>query len=257
MSKTWNRILIIVCTLIFLVSGGMILRYFISSWQTEQQYNQLAQQVHKTEKETGIENGTSEKEILPQYQKLFTQNSDLVGWISIKGTDIDYPVVQAEDNELYLHRTFGGNENAHGCIFADASCSVTKPSDNIILYGHHMKDGSMFAMLDQYKKESFWQEHPVICFDTLYRQGSYEVMAVFTESVNTGDTAEFRYYDFTDAENEKEFQDFVHGCIERSIYTTGVWAEPGDELLTLSTCEYTKSNGRMVVVARKILEDEA
>jgi len=96
----------------------------------------------------------------------------------------------------------------------------------------------------------------VIRFDSLYRQGQYEVMAVFTESVNTGGSGEFRYYDFTDATNEKEFQDFVHGCIERSIYTTGVWAEPGDELLTLSTCEYTKSNGRMVVVARRILEGE-
>ena len=97
----------------------------------------------------------------------------------------------------------------------------------------------------------------MICFDTLYRQGRYEVMAVFVESVNTGGTSEFRYYEFTEAENEKEFQDFVHGCIERSIYTTGVWAEPGDEILTLSTCEYTKNNGRMVVVAKKKLEDEA
>lgn len=256
MRKNRDRILIFACALIFLVSGGMVLRYYMSSRQTEQQYHQLAQQVHQAEKEAGIENETSEKEILPQYRKLHTQNSDLVGWISIEGTDIDYPVVQANDNELYLKRTFDGNENAHGCIFADASCSVTKPSDNIILYGHHMKDGSMFAMLDQYKKESFWLEHPVICFDTLYRQGSYEVMAVFVESVNTGGTAEFRYYDFTDAANEKEFQDFVHGCIERSIYTTGAWAEPGDELLTLSTCEYTKNNGRMVVVAKKILKDE-
>ena len=258
MNKIWNRILVLVLALIFLVSGGMILRYFITSRQAEHQYDQLARQVHQSEKDTEtIKNGSSENKVLPQYQKLLKQNPDLVGWISIEGTTIDYPVVQTKDNERYLHRAFDGTESAHGCIFADASCSLVKPSDNIILYGHHMKDGSMFAALDQYKNESFLQEHPVICFDTLYRQGRYEVMAVFVESVNTGGTSEFRYYEFTEAENEKEFQDFVHGCIERSIYTTGVWAEPGDEILTLSTCEYTKNNGRMVVVAKKKLEDEA
>lgn len=254
MSTILNRILIIVFAIIFLISGGLILRYFLASRQVEQQYDRLAQQFHQAEKKE--KSRTSEDEILPQYKELLAQNSDLVGWISIEGTGIDYPVVQAKDNEKYLHHAFDRSESAHGCIFADSSCSVTKPSDNIILYGHHMKDGSMFAILDQYKKESFWQEHPVIRFDSLYRQGQYEVMAVFTESVNTGGSGEFRYYDFTDATNEKEFQDFVHGCIERSIYTTGVWAEPGDELLTLSTCEYTKSNGRMVVVARRILEGE-
>ena len=230
MSTILNRILIIVFAIIFLISGGLILRYFLASRQVEQQYDRLAQQFHQAEKKE--KSRTSEDEILPQYKELLAQNSDLVGWISIEGTGIDYPVVQAKDNEKYLHHAFDRSESAHGCIFADASCDVTKPSDNIILYGHHMKDGS------------------------LYRQGQYEVMAVFTESVNTGGSGEFRYYDFTDAANEKEFQDFVHGCIERSIYTTGVWAEPGDELLTLSTCEYTKSNGRMVVVARRILEGE-
>lgn len=257
MSKTWNRILIAIFALIFLVSGGMLLRYWMESRQAEKQYDTLAKQVHQAQKDDSENADDPEGGILPQYRALLEQNPDVVGWIYVEGTSIDYPVVQAKDNDKYLHLAFDGTESAHGCIFADASCSVTKPSDNIILYGHHMKDGSMFALLDQYKKESYWKEHPVICFDTLTRQGKYEVLAAFSESVNTGSKSEFRYYDFIEAENEKDFQDFVHRCIEHSIYNTGVWVEPGDELLTLSTCEYTKNNGRMVIVARRLTENDA
>lgn len=250
MKKTINRVLTVIFALIFLVSAFMIARYFLQSRQSANKYGKIAQQVHQIEK-SQKEDSTGQEAELPQYVALKKQFPDMVGWVRIDDTPVDYPVAQSGNNSYYLHHSFDGSENPYGCIFADKNCDLKKPSDNIILYGHHMKDGSMFAVLDQYKNKEFWQEHPVIHFDTLTASADYEVLAAFAVSVDTGNSAEFRYYDFIDS-GEKEFQNYVKECLSRSLYSTGVTAEYGDELLTLSTCEYTRTNGRMVVVARKI-----
>ena len=134
------------------------------------------------------------------------------------------------------------------------NCDMELPSDNIIIYGHHMNDGSMFAGLMKFKDKSFWEKHKTISFDTLTDRQTYEVIAVFKTVVYTDSPESFKYYQFVNAETAEDFTAYVEKCKELSLYDTDVTAEYGDKLLTLSTCEYSRTNGRLVVVAKLINE---
>jgi len=194
-----------------------------------------------------------EETILPEYGELFLQNPDMVGWISIAGTKLNYPVMQTPNNpNFYLKHNFDKTYSNYGCPYVQENCDVQKPSDNLIIYGHHMNDGSMFAGLMKYKEQSFWEEHKTISFDTLTDRCEYEVVAVFKTVVYTDSAESFRYYQFTDAENEAEFDEYIAKCKELALYDTGISAEYGDKLITLSTCEYSRTNGRLVVVAKRV-----
>ena len=131
---------------------------------------------------------------------------------------------------------------------------MQKPSANLAIYGHHMKNGSMFAHLDKFKSESFWSEHKTIAFNTLTDRQEYEIVAVFRTVVYTDSPDAFKYYRFVDAGNANEFDSFIAKCKELSFYDTGVTAAYGDKLITLSTCEYSRNNSRLVVVAKRIVE---
>lgn len=132
---------------------------------------------------------------------------------------------------------------------------MQEPSDNLVIYGHHMSNGSMFAHLEKFKDEGFWNEHRTISFNTLTDKQEYEIVAVFRTVVYTDRPDVFKYYRFVDAESANEFDDFIAKCKELSFYDTGVTAEYGDKLITLSTCEYSRNNSRLVVVAKRITED--
>ena len=163
---------------------------------------------------------------------------------------IDYPVMYHPEKEnYYLHRDFNGEYSANGCLFLSEKCDP-ETSDNLIIYGHHMNSGKMFAALEGYKQQAFCEEHPLILFNTLHGKETYQVMAAFSTPVYTGN--DFAYYTFTKAENEGEYQAFINAIMERSFYDTGITAVYGDRLLTLSTCEYSQKNGRMVVVAKQV-----
>ena len=126
------------------------------------------------------------------------------------------------------------------------------PSDNVVIYGHHMKNGSMFADLEKFKSKEFWQEHKTISFSTVTDRYEYEIVAVFKTVVYTDSPDSFKYYHFVNAETPEDFSAFIEKCRELSLYDTGVSAEYGDKLITLSTCEYSRTNGRFVVVAKRI-----
>lgn len=189
--------------------------------------------------------------MLPEMQELYAMNSDLVGWINVPGTNIDYPVMQTPDSiNYYLYRGFDKKSNSWGCIYVREACNVFTPSDNVVLYGHHMRDNTMFAQLDKYKKEKYWKENQTFTFDTLYERHTYQIIAVFKTSANLGQG--FSYHTFNDATSEEEFNAFMEQVHKLQFYDTGLTAEWGDMLLTLSTCEYTLNNGRFVVVAKRI-----
>ena len=190
--------------------------------------------------------------ILPQYQLMYDLNPDTVGWIELPGTRIDYPVVQTPDDpNFYLRRNFYKEYATCGTIYARAMCDVNKPSDNITLYGHNMSNGSMFADLHKFEEKSWWMDNRYIYFDTLYEYHTYEVFAVF---VGTADlTIGFAYHLFDDAESEAEYNMFVENCKRLSLYDTGITPQPGDKLLTLSTCDKSQDEGRFVVVARRVV----
>lgn len=203
-----------------------------------------------------LDDAPEEKAVLEEYKPLLQQNQKLIGWVKIDGTNIDYPVMQTTDNEYYLSHNMNQEKDPNGTIFMDKDCDVLKPSTNFILYGHHMKSGNMFGRLNLYQEKSYGEKHPYIQFDTIYEKGVYQVMYVFRSRVYSETAIVFKYYQFIDANGQQEFDSYMQEMAELSLYDTGVTAEYGDRLLTLSTCDYQEKDGRFVVVAKRISEDE-
>lgn len=192
-----------------------------------------------------------ESEILFRYRSLYTINNDMVGFIEIPGTSIKYPVVQSPyEANYYLRRNFYKRSATCGTIYVREACDVNKPSDNITIYGHKMTNGTMFADLHKYKDQSFWEANNIVIFDTLTEYHTYEIFAVFQTSANQGNS--FNYHLFDDAKDEADFDEFVSTCKELSYYDTGITPTYGDKLITLSTCDKSMEDGRLVVVARRI-----
>ena len=195
-------------------------------------------------------------DILPEYINLYNQNKRLIGWLEIADIDgepfLEYPVMQTTDNEYYLTHGFNQENDKNGCIFMDCNCDAIKPSDNLILYGHHMQSGRMFGNLVKYEDYNFYLTHRIIKFDTIYEHGEYEVMYAFRTSLKTEDDISFKYYQFIDANGAEEFNSYMNEMASMALYDTGVTAVWGDHLLTLSTCDYEEKNGRFAVVARRI-----
>ena len=202
--------------------------------------------VEVTDPKTG-----EKREILVEFAQLYEMNSDIVGWMSIPAIGVDYPVMQTpEDPEFYLRRNFDKEDCKEGCLFVDAKCDVFTPSDNMTIYGHRMKNDTMFGQLDKFRKASFREENPYIYFDSLTELRTYEIMAVFRTTASVGQG--FSYHSFVNAEDQEDFDHFVARCKKLSMYDTGVDAQYGDQLICLSTCEYTLTNGRLVVVAKRV-----
>ena len=195
------------------------------------------------------------KEVLEEFKTLLNKNQKLIGWLKIDDTNIDYPVMQTSDNEYYLDHNLNQEYDKNGSIFMDKDCDVLQPSTNFILYGHHMKSGQMFGNLDRYSSEAYYKEHPYIQFDTIYERGTYQVMYVFRSHVYSEEEIAFKYYQFIDVNSEKEFDSYMQEMAAMSYYDTGVTAEYGDQLLTLSTCDNQEKDGRFVVVAKKIAKE--
>lgn len=206
-----------------------------------------------------------EYEILPEYQLLYYVNPDLIGWLHIDDTVIDYPVVQTpEDDEKYLYLDFDGNSNANGTLIMDNGSTVgvgtaeqeyqggTKPSTNLIIHGHTMKSGAMFGYLPRYEDQSYGEEHSIICFDSLYEHREYELISVFYTQVYYPTDNVFKYYKFFQADTQEEFDYWYDNIKAMSLYDTGVTAEFGDEFITLSCCSYQVEDGRFVVVGKRI-----
>lgn len=189
-------------------------------------------------------------QILDRFTELYEQNNDLGGWVTIDGTDVNYPVMFTPENpEKYIHLSFSKKESTSGVPFIGADCTIQPRSDNIVLYGHHMKNGSMFATIVKYQDKDFWREHPLIHFSTLYDEGDYEVFAALATDVR--EAKELRCYTFLNARDEVDFQDFIDGIRGAALYETGVEVCYGDVLLTLSTCAYHTNDGRFVILAKR------
>lgn len=258
---------IVILLAIFVVSAVYVIDYFVDSAKQKAEYDQLAGIVESIQKDNPTQpqpsdttepDGTEVTEpaqpdgsILPEYAPLYEMNDDLVGWLRIDDTNVNYPVMQTPDSaDYYLYRNFNKEYNIRGCLYARETCDITTPSDNITIYGHNMKDGSMFHDLADYQSEEFYQDHSIITFDTLTERHTYKIFAVFKTSASVGQG--FSYHKFENAANQEEFDEFVATCKQLSFFDTSITPEYGDKLICLSTCEYTLENGRFVVVAYRI-----
>ncbi|MCQ2494186.1 MAG: class B sortase [Lachnospiraceae bacterium] len=190
--------------------------------------------------------------ILPQYTDLVAQNGDMVGWISITDTRIDYPVMTCEDDtEFYLSHDFYKNSDRHGVPFIDSSCCNILDSDNLIIYGHNMHDGTMFADLNKYTDVEFCKNHPYITFNTIYAEYTYHIVMVF--KIEESDTTKFPYHTITQFDNSSvTVNDYIARAKYYSIWSDEQKISDDDKLLTLSTCEYTLTNGRLVIIAKRL-----
>lgn len=184
------------------------------------------------------------------YQSLKKQNADFVGWVRIEGTPLDYPVLQTPNEpDYYLHRDFEKKSSRYGTPYMMESCRLEEPRTNYLIYGHHMRNGSMFAGLQNYTDYNYYKQHPYIQFDTLNQAGSFEIVAVVKVD-NSADPSFWQKVLFPSGKTEfnsawKQFQ-------RKSFYDTGVSITAYDHLLALVTCEYTLKDGRLMVVAREI-----
>lgn len=193
--------------------------------------------------------------ILPELQDIYALNQDLVGWIYIEDTNIDYPVVQSDDSLFYLKHDFYGKENANGQIILDPKCDPYTPSYNLVISGHHMNSGAMFGKLPLFKDAKYWDNHKIIEFDTLMARKRYVIFAVFYSADYDKDEEGFRYN--ADIRYRIDTEDWLKEIEDNQIYDTGIEVEYGDEFITLTTCERSRHrNGRFVVVARRIREGE-
>lgn len=269
MKKTVFTVVVVLLLIAFAVSAFMVGSYLLESRQQAQRREELAQMAAEatnpstdatttpegTQESTDATEDTEPPEptMVPGVEVYYNENQDTVGYLEIPGTKLANPVVQTPDDpNYYLKRDFDKNPSDWGTIYAWGSADLERPSDNVTLFGHTMKDGSMFACLHNYTSKEYWEENQLIIFNTRTGYHTYRIFAVFKVSANIGS---FAYHQFVDAATPEEFNDFVANCKAlgaKYYYDTGITPVYGDKLLTLSTCEYTLDNGRFVVCAYRI-----
>ena len=238
MKKIICMILLLALSVVFAVSAYFYISEYLQDKEQLDELESIVQTVH--DNALNADN---------KYAELYAQNSDFKGWLRIDGTGIEYPVMQSKDDpNFYLKHNFSKEYSRFGIPYMQENCGLS--SDNIIIYGHNIKSKSMFNELTEYKDKDFYTAHKYITFDTLDEQRTYEVIAAF-KTVAYSDSG-FQYYDFVNANTEEDFNAYIAKCKALSFYETGVAAEYGDKLLTLSTCEYSQKNGRLAVVAKLI-----
>jgi sortase B len=252
--KKMQMFIFIIALICFLGSAGYLGKYFWERHVSAENMNDVKSLLVEETPISGETTAESDSnEILPRYARLYEENPDFAGWIQIPDTTIDYPVMYVEgDNDAYLHSNFNKEYDAAGVPFIDGYCSLEPVSDNLIIYGHHMNDNSMFQPLMNYKDADYFEAHKTINFDMLREKGTYTVVAVILSRALSEYEEGFRYYGHTSFANEEDFNDYMNNIRQLSLYDTGENAVYGDRLITLSTCEYSQEDGRLAVIAKKI-----
>ena len=244
-----KKVLYVFCIML-LISSILISSYFIykelkENKKQENNFEELIEIVEQTNPEE-----KEQEETVINIDNLYAINSDIVGWLRINDTTINYPIMQIKSNpNYYLHRDFYKKYSSYGTPYMSEECNINT-SDNLVIYGHHMNHKKVFGALENYKSKEFYENHKVIEFTTLEEMKKYEIFAVFKTVVYSKNT--FKYYNSVNFSNEDEFNTFVNKCKELSFYETNIKPKYHDKFITLSTCEYSNKNGRLVVIAREI-----
>ena len=248
MKKVIYWILMLFFSGVMVFSGWKIVTTLGSYQEGRESYSQLEQYVHTPENvetqavEQGTEPGAEvDTTIWPQvdFEALAQVNPDIVGWIVIEGTNINYPIVQGSDNSYYLRHLFDGSYNSAGCIFLDAACSENFSDHHSIIYGHHMKNKTMFAGLVDYKDQAFYEEHPVALL--LTPEGNYKIR-FFSGYVASNKSNGWRK-NFEGQELEK----WISELGERSCFTPSEIPPADARIITLSTCTYEFDSAKFLL----------
>lgn len=233
------------------LSGFMVYTQLSGRQKEKEGFAELAELVQTVPSELSLPDEMPSIDNKPESEQkrdltpLFAQNSDCIGWLSIPGTAVNYPVMHTPENpQKYLRRSFYGEYSQSGVPFLDRRCSLD--SDNLIIYGHNMKNGTMFSSLRNYTDPAFCAAHPVIEFQTADGAEPYTVFAV--AAVQKTDA----WYSFIHAVDGADFSEQTALILQKSIYDTGITPVYGRQIITLSTCYGLGKNGRLIVAAVKL-----
>ena len=267
---------------VFLVCMVLIVLYFVDIFRADKLYEDIGSNYHANQ---SVQTTTAVQEtqpaaeeptekiytLLPGAADLLAMNSEINGWISIPDTKVDYPVLHHLDdepgNEYYLYRNVQKEDSKPGSIFLDYRCTFddvgedgtlkSPSSDNLIIYGHNMRDLSMFGTLKYYRTdENYYDEHPIIQLNSNYETYQYKIFGYFIADAEDTTDTRFEYWNAIDFSGEKEFYDYVNEVKRRTLRITNVDVTYGDQLLTLSTCNNAFDTARLVIVARRVRDGE-
>lgn len=278
MKKGFKKIAYVFCFIVIIVSVVHVIRYYENQIRhhENQIYNKkVIERLQKEKEEEATKNqnkdfnngGTQRKEktqrkqdkILKEYRKLYKENNDMYGWIKIDGTGVNYPVMfTPKDPNFYENKNWEKQvcyNNVGSSIFIDGR--TTSNCNNIIVYGHNMRNGSMFGSLKEYKEKDFYKDHKFIEFDTLYKKQKYEIISVSKAVVYYEEQppeGEYLFYMNLKLNSKNEFDNYINNIKQNAYYKIDKDAEYGDSLITLCTCDYWTENARLLIVAKKIKE---
>jgi sortase B len=261
MRKRLKILLLCLTAIVFIFTTCKIIGIKVDEYQNKTTYNSLYELYDpfpltaiSDESEVEIEAFESEympitlkdqPEIQVKFNKLLEMNADTIGWITVEGTHINYPITQTDDNDFYLNRDFNNKENIAGSIFMDFRNQIKNTNRNIILYGHSMKNGTMFGDILKYESKWNFENHNIIQFDTLYENYTWEIFSAYVSDKDF-------YYIQTDFDSDEEYKTFLQTIKEKSFHPSDMEVSEEDKILTLSTCSYASNNARFVVHAKLI-----
>ena len=251
-----KKLLTIFTTIAFIFSSSMFIYEVWKGYNEESVFDALRQPILNEVNDSNDDKVEKKEDLiidqLLYYKELYELNDDFIGWIKIDNTQIDYPVMHTPDNEeYYLYRDFNKRNASSGTPFLDASNILGKDNQQYIIYSHNMRNGSMFKDLLNYKDVNFYKENTSFNFNTKDIINQYIIYAAFEIDVLIGN-GHYDFYNYTNLDNEDDFNNFVSKTKELSIYDTGITPKYGDNILTLVTCEnYTDSNRMVIIAIRK------
>lgn len=264
-------LLMAVCVITFLTSSGLLIKKMMEDKKQEETFEEISSLFVESEgigqTAAAVQPSGDEEEPDPEewkrwweetaekryevYRSLQQENPDFAGWVRIEGTRINYPVMYTPGRpEYYLHLDFHKQRSSYGTPFLDDRCSLEEPKTNLLLYGHHMKNGAMFADLQNYTRKEYFTAHPYVQFDLADQAGCYQIAVVVKVDASSDQTP---WQDLMFPKDEAAFQQAWQTFCRQRFYDTGVELTMEDELLALVTCEYTQKDGRLMVIAKKIL----
>lgn len=246
--RIFSRGLTAICLGVFLYAGYGLFDILMDYYKNRQMMGDIQETFYQatSDNQANSNHGNDGlKSVRTGFEPLLEINQDIVGWITIDDTQINYPVLQSEDNIHYLDKNYEDNISRAGSIFLDYRNNISEPTRNTVVYGHRMKDGSMFQHLIKFLDEDFVENHPTFQFDTLYNSYEAEIFAVY----NT--LTDFNYIE-TNFENDQEYTELLDNIRNESRYDLDVQVDEDDDIITLSTCDYEldENNGRLVVQAK-------
>lgn len=262
---------VLLVSLLVIIAGCI---YFIDlgvqEWKNSRVTNQLESQILDIQSQEEIQEAWKKikkrypdvefpEGMSPKFAELYAKNPDMVGWLSIENTNINFPIVQGETDAEYVHKNFDGKNSKYGNPFMASKNNPKQLDLNTVLHGHHMRTGKqVFTDLTKYRTVDGFKESPVIHFSTLYGDYSWKIYAVMLTTVEPkDDNGYFFNYFFTNLSTENNYKKYIEELDRRKLYTTGVDIKSTDRILTLSTCEYDWNEARLVVVARMVRPGES